>query len=75
MRASSLHPLSFSSLCNLLFAYPFPSTNQIMVAYTLMEQVRQLLTSAHGDARKILLRELHEMIVGLETPEETATRM
>jgi hypothetical protein len=46
-----------------------------MVAYTLMEQVRQLLTSAHGDARKILLRELHEMIVGLETPEETATRM
>ncbi|RYN41800.1 hypothetical protein AA0112_g1804 [Alternaria arborescens] len=46
-----------------------------MVAYTLMEQVRQLLSSAHGDARKILLRELHEMIVGLETPEETATRI
>lgn len=75
MRASSLHPLSFSSLCNLFFAYPFPLTNQIMVAYTPMEQVRQLLISAHGDARKVLLRELHEMIVGLETPEETATRM
>lgn len=40
-----------------------------------MEQLRQLLTSTHGDARKLLLRELHEIIVGLETPEETATRM
>jgi hypothetical protein len=45
------------------------------MAYTPMEQVRQLLTSARGDVRKVLLRELHEIIVSLETPEETATRM
>lgn len=40
-----------------------------------MEQLKQLLTSTYGDARKVLLREMHEMIVGLETAEETATRM
>jgi hypothetical protein len=40
-----------------------------------MEQMRQLLTSAHGDVRKVLLSELFEMIVSLETPVETATRM
>jgi hypothetical protein len=45
------------------------------MAYTAMEQVRQQLTSAHGNERKAVLRELHEMIVGIETSEETATRM
>jgi hypothetical protein len=45
------------------------------MAYTPMEQVRQQLISSHGNERKAVLREIHEMIVGIETPEETAMRM
>lgn len=40
-----------------------------------LEVVRQLLASADGIARKAVLRQLHEMIVSAETPQETATRM
>jgi hypothetical protein len=42
---------------------------------TLLEDVRQLLASAEGPSRKLLLIQLHEIIVSVETPEETATRM
>ncbi|KAH4836673.1 hypothetical protein HBH60_024650 [Parastagonospora nodorum] len=45
------------------------------MAYTPMEQVRQQLISSHGNERKAVLREIHEMLVGIETPEETATRI
>lgn len=37
--------------------------------------LRQLLASTDGISKKLLLRDLHEIIVGAETPEETATRM
>jgi hypothetical protein len=40
-----------------------------------LEDVRQLLASKDGISKKLLLRDLHEIIVGAETPEETATRM
>jgi hypothetical protein len=40
-----------------------------------LEDVKQLLASADKHSRKVLLRELHEIIVSAETPEETATRM
>ncbi len=40
-----------------------------------LEDVRQLLASKDGIPKKLLLRDLHEIIVGAETPEETATRM
>lgn len=40
-----------------------------------LEDVRQLLASRNGLSKKLLLRDLHEIIAGVETPEETATRM
>lgn len=40
-----------------------------------LEEIRQLLESAEGPSRKTLLVQLHEIIVSVETPEETATRM
>jgi hypothetical protein len=40
-----------------------------------LEDVKQLLASADGASRKLLLRQLHEIIVSVETPQETATRM
>lgn len=41
---------------------------------SLLESVRQSLWAAEGTSRKALLGQLHEIIVSLETPEETATR-
>jgi len=40
-----------------------------------LENVKQLLASTEGASRKLLLRELHEIIASAETSEETATRM
>lgn len=40
-----------------------------------LEQVKELLVSAEGPSRKALLIQLHEVIVSVETPQETATRM
>lgn len=40
-----------------------------------LEDVKQLLASADSPSQKALLRQLHEIIVSVETSEETATRM
>ena len=40
-----------------------------------LEDLRQLLASKDGISKKLLLRDVHEIIVGAETPAETATRM
>lgn len=40
-----------------------------------LESLRQCLGAAEGASRKALLGQLHEIIVSLETPEETAIRM
>lgn len=40
-----------------------------------LEDVKQLLASVDGASRKLLLHQLHEIIVSVETPQETATRM
>lgn len=42
---------------------------------SLLENLRQSLWAAEGASRKALLGQLYEIIVSLETPEETATRM
>ncbi|KAK7739363.1 hypothetical protein SLS63_001706 [Diaporthe eres] len=39
------------------------------------QEIQQLLTSAEGPSRGAVLRQLHEIIVSAETPEETATRI
>lgn len=39
------------------------------------EDVKQLLATAEGSARRTLLRELQDIIVSVETPDETATRV
>lgn len=39
------------------------------------QEIQQLLTSTEGASRGAVLRQLHEIIVSAETPEETATRM
>lgn len=40
-----------------------------------LKDVRQLLSSKHGSEKKMLLRDLHEIIVDVETPEEIAIRV
>ncbi|ORY56608.1 S-adenosyl-L-methionine-dependent methyltransferase [Pseudomassariella vexata] len=40
-----------------------------------LQDVKQLLASAEGPSRKALLGQLHEIIISIETPEETATRI
>lgn len=40
-----------------------------------LESLRLSLGSADDAPRKAILRQLHEIIVSAETPEETATRM
>ncbi|KAL9625056.1 MAG: hypothetical protein Q9160_000785 [Pyrenula sp. 1 TL-2023] len=40
-----------------------------------LEDVKQLLATAEGSSRRALLRELQELIVSAETPDETATRV
>ena len=39
------------------------------------QQIRQLLSDAEGAEKKVLLREIFEIVVNTETPEETAMRM
>lgn len=47
----------------------------IRVMSPTLEHVRQLLATADKASKKLLLRDLHEIIVSVETPEETAIRM
>ena len=59
--------------CSILRKHPCTVHQAIMSSS--LQDLKQLLTSKDGISKRLLLRDLHEIIVGAETPEETATRM
>lgn len=62
-------------LHNIVYCWNYSYISVFVNMSSHLEELRQLLASTEGPSRKALLRELYEIILSVETPEDTAKRM